>query len=267
MGDFSIKFLGTGTSAGVPMIGCECPVCTSADPRNRRWRSSIYLSAGNLRVLVDTSPDFRMQAIEHSIRKVDALLLTHAHVDHLFGLDDIRRVNTLQGAPIPLYASPEGIADVRRIFDYIFRDAVPGTYRPKIELCPVEAPFEIAGADESLRVVPVDVVHGWSRTFGYRLEYGGRSVAYIPDCHEMPEPSRKLLSGLDLLVVDTLKYKPHPTHLSLDEALALIAALAPRRALLTHIGHDLDHETLCRELAARGFPNVSPAYDGLVAEL
>lgn len=264
MADLSIQFLGTGTSCGVPMIGCSCPVCTSTDPHNRRWRSSIYVKTGALRVLVDVSPDFRMQAMEHGIERVDALLLTHAHVDHLFGLDDIRRINTIQNAPITLYASPEGVADVRRIFDYVFRESVPGTYRPKLELRPVENRFELTGSDGTvLNVVPVDVVHGWSRTFGYRVEHGNKAFAYVPDCHEIPDGSLEVLSGLDLLIIDTLRYRPHPTHFSLDESLAAIGKLRPRRTLLTHIGHDIDHATLAEELARRGFRNVAPAYDGL----
>ena len=267
-GEFTLTFLGTGTSAGVPMVGCDCAVCRSPDPRNRRWRSSVYIAAGGARFLVDTSPDFREQALLHDIRRVDALLVTHAHVDHLFGLDDIRRINTIQDSDIPLYASPECLADIRRIFDYIFRDAVPGTYRPKLVLHPVESPFELpTPSGRPLSVTPFDSVHGWTRTFGYRFDFAGHSFAYLPDCHSLPEASAALLGGLDLLVVDALKYKPHPTHMTLDESLALIARLAPRRALLTHIGHSLDHETLCAELPARGFHNVAPAYDGLVVDL
>ena len=265
---FQILFLGTGTSAGVPMVACDCPVCTSADQHDRRYRSSIYISVGGLKVLVDTSPDFREQALRHNIRRVDRLLITHAHVDHLFGLDDIRRINTVQGSDIPLHAAPETLRDIRRIFDYIFRDAVPGTYRPKLDLVPVTGPFSFATPEGGeLRVEPVETIHGWTKTLGFVFIFAGCRFGYVPDCHELSAASRDALRGLDLLAIDCLKRKPHPTHLSLDEALAIIGDLKPKRALLTHIGHDLGHEALSRELAERGFAYVSPAYDDLLLDL
>ena len=265
---FQILFLGTGTSAGVPMVACDCPVCTSADPHDRRYRSSIYISVGGLKVLVDTSPDFREQALRHNIRRIDRLLITHAHVDHLFGLDDIRRINTVQGSDIPLHAAPETLRDIRRIFDYIFRDAVPGTYRPKLDLVPVTGPFSFTTSEGGeLRIEPVETIHGWTKTLGFVFVFAGCRFGYVPDCHELSAASRDALRGLDLLAIDCLKRKPHPTHLSLDEALAIIGDLKPKRALLTHIGHDLGHEALSRELAERGFANVSPAYDGLSLDL
>ncbi|MBQ6247107.1 MAG: MBL fold metallo-hydrolase, partial [Kiritimatiellae bacterium] len=147
---FKLLFLGTGTSAGVPMIGCDCAVCRSPDPHNHRLRSSAYLAAGDLRILIDTSPDFREQALREGIRRIDATLITHAHVDHLFGLDDIRRINTVQDdKPMPLYASPSALDDIRRIFDYIFKPNVPGTYRPKLDLRPFEETISIPASDES----------------------------------------------------------------------------------------------------------------------
>lgn len=249
------------------MVACDCPVCTSPDPRDKRSRSSIYISAGGLKVLVDTSPDFREQALRHGIRRVDRLLVTHAHVDHLFGLDDIRRINTVQGSDIPLHAAPETLDDIRRIFGYIFRAAVPGTYRPKLELFPVSGPFSFATPGGELRVEPVETVHGWTKTLGYVFGYSGHRFGYVPDCHELPPASRDALRDLDLLAIDCLKHRPHPTHLSLDEALSIIGDLKPRRTLLTHIGHDLGHDALSRELAERGFANVSPAYDGLSLDL
>lgn len=265
---FNVLFLGSGTSAGVPMVACDCPVCHSADPRDRRTRSSIYVSAGGLRILVDTSPDFREQALRHDIRRVDYLFVTHAHVDHLFGLDDIRRINTVQGTDIPLFAAKETLADIRRIFDYVFREAIPGTYRPKLALREMSGPVRLDAPDGGQVVVsPVDVVHGYTRTLGYVFSYAGRRFGYVPDCHELPPAARAALSGLDLLILDTLKRTPHPTHLTLDAALAFVDELAPRRALLTHIGHSLGHAELERELAAHGPVPVSPAYDGLVVDL
>ncbi len=269
--DFSLLFLGSGTSCGVPMIGCDCAVCRSADPRNRRRRAGVYVSAGNVRVLVDVSPDFRMQALDHDIRRADALLVTHAHFDHLFGLDDIRRLNTIQNAVIPVYASPEALADIRRIYDYIFRPNPLGTYRPKLELLPSDAPFEIrdyaTGEASGLRVTPFEVVHGGGRTQGFRFDFQGRSLAYMPDFHEVANPDEPALRDLDVLVLDMLRYTPHPTHASFPESLAVVDRFRPRRAFFTHICHDVDHATLCEELHKMGRDWIRPAYDGLEIQI
>ncbi len=264
MSNLEILFLGTGTSTGVPMIGCDCPVCKSDNPHNRRLRSSIYLTAGNLKILVDTSPDFREQALCHNIRKVDALFITHAHVDHLFGLDDIRRINTIQNASIPVWSSPEAIKDIHRIFSYVFTDSVPGTFRPKLETHSFDSTLELPqDGGESLFITPIDVVHGWARTFGYRFDYNGRSFAYIPDCHELPQAAMKQLANLDCLIVDALKYTDHPTHFSVDEALQAISKLSPKKALLTHISHRIEHESFMQNLLEKGLEYIKPAYDGL----
>ncbi len=264
---FNLLFLGTGTSAGVPMIGCDCAVCKSQDPLNHRLRSSAYLSAGDLRILIDTSPDFREQALRADIRHIDAVLITHAHVDHLFGLDDIRRINTVQGeVPMPLYASSSALGDIRRIFDYIFKPNVPGTYRPKLDLLPSDAPFSIPAqkeGDEVLNITPFAVTHGWTHTQGFWFDFGGRSLAYMPDLNALPDESRETIRGVDVLVLDTLRYRPHPTHLSLDQSLEIVADIKPGRAFLTHICHDFDRSARVAGLNARGLPHVRPAYDGL----
>ena len=266
-----LLFLGTGTSAGVPMIGCDCAVCKSRDPLNHRLRSSAYLTAGNLHILIDTSPDFREQALRANIRRIDATLITHAHVDHLFGLDDIRRINTVQGdAPMPLYASQPALEDIRRIFDYIFKPNVPGTYRPKLDLRPFEEPISIPALEETdaiLEIAPFAVTHGWTHTQGFRFDFDGRTLAYMPDLNALPDESRDAIRGVDVLVLDTLRHRPHPTHLSLDQSLQIIADVKPGRAFLTHICHDFDHHALVAELNARGLPNVRPAYDGLEIEI
>lgn len=250
------------------MIGCTCETCLSLDERNHRWRSSVYLTIGNKNILIDTSPDFREQAIKYRIFRTDAILLTHAHVDHLFGLDDIRRLNTLQDASIPLYGSPESIEDVKRIFDYIFKESILGTYRPKIDLHAISSFLEFDdGNGYFFKIMPLEVVHGLGRTFGYRFDYMDKSLAYIPDCHEIPASTIGLLNGLDVLIIDTLRYRIHPTHLSLDESLSLMKIIAPKKAYLTHIGHDLEHCTLEAELKERCFDSVSVAYDGLTIDL
>ena len=268
---FKLLFLGTGTSAGVPMIGCDCAVCRSPDPHNHRLRSSAYLAAGDLRILIDTSPDFREQALREGIRRIDATLITHAHVDHLFGLDDIRRINTVQDdKPMPLYASPSALDDIRRIFDYIFKPNVPGTYRPKLDLRPFEETISIPASDESdetLEITPFTVTHGWTHTQGFRFDFDERSLAYMPDLNALPDESRDIIRGVDVLVLDTLRYRPHPTHLSLDQSLDIIADVQPGRAYLTHLCHDMDHSALIADLEARGLQYVRPAYDGLEIDI
>ncbi len=262
---FELLFLGTGTSTGVPMIGCECPVCTSADPRNRRLRSSLYLRLGGVALLVDTATDLREQAIEHRIRQVDAVLFTHAHADHVFGLDDLRRFNTLQeNQAIPAYAVPEAAAEIRRVFAYLFRPCQAGLYRARIDLREVNAPFRVAalgrtpGPDAPL-ITPVDVDHGDGRTIGYRLDFGGRSLGYAPDCVTLPDVAAAAFRGVDVMIIDALRYRPHQTHMHVEASLKAIGRIAPARAFLTHICHEIDQATLAAELP----DHVAPAYDGL----
>lgn len=268
---FKILFLGTGTSTGVPMIGCDCPVCKSANPRNRRGRSSIYVSAGDVRILVDTPPDFREQALRHDIRRVDAVLVTHAHFDHLFGLDDVRRLNTIEGdRTIPLFSNPDSLDTISTIYAYVFKPRTPGTYRPKIDLRPVEGPFSVedlfTGKTSPIKITPFNVVHGKSGTTGFRFDFNGRSLAYAPDVHDLANPDEPILRDLDVMVIDCLRFREHPTHLTVDRALEIVRRFNPGRAYLTHICHDLDHDEFCRYLDAQGLPNVRPAYDTLEIE-
>lgn len=255
MTSMRLLFLGTGTSHGVPMIGCDCAVCRSPDPRNRRARSSVLLSLGEHRVLVDATAELRAQALAFGLRRVDAVLLTHAHADHVSGLDDLRTFNLWLGRSIPIYCSPATGTAIRRQFDYIFDGRVyPG--KPNLELHEVEAPFDLFGRP----VVPLLVPHGEHfNVTAFRI--GG--LGYVTDASAVPPAARAGLRDLDVLVLNALRYRPHPAHLSLDEAVAVVEELRPRRAYFTHIAHDLDHATVNRALP----PAIRLAHDGLELDI
>lgn len=248
-------FLGTGTSVGVPAIGCGCDVCTSSDPRNNRTRCSLVLGleAGNL--LIDSSPDMRTQLLREKIGIVQAVLYTHEHADHIFGLDDLRLMQFYLGGPVPLYCESQVEDRIHKSFDYAFRDpsglhsgAVPQLRMERIAL----KPFEVLGTP----VIPLRLEHGpHCKVLGFRFG----NVAYCTDTNAIPTESIEKLRDLDVLILDCLRYKPHTTHFSLDEALAVSEELAPRRTLLTHISHDLDHATVSASLPT----GVELAYDGL----
>jgi phosphoribosyl 1,2-cyclic phosphate phosphodiesterase len=254
-----ITFLGTGTSAGIPLIGCACPVCTSNDPRNRRLRTSLYVQAGGTHIVIDTPPDFREQALRFKLPRVDAVLFTHTHADHVFGLDDIRRFNTIQNGAIPAYASADSLADLTRIFDYVLKnDHPPGTYRPELVFTEIKGHFQVG----PMRGTPLNVVHGGETTLGFRIEAGGRTLGYVPDCHEMPDATLKALAGVDVMVLDALRYRPHPTHLTVDQSVAILQRIAAPRSYLIHMCHDVDHADAQRRLPAGMFMS----YDGLTLE-
>lgn len=251
-----LTFLGTGTSTGVPSIACDCETCLSDDPRDKRLRVSILIEHADTRVLVDTSIDFRQQALRANIRQLDAVLITHCHVDHVFGLDDIRPLNFRYGA-MGVYANDIAWKDLRRIFQYIFNPTHIGGGLPQLIPHTVEpnSPFCI-GRD--LEITPVEMIHGKLPVIAYRFN----DFAYATDLKVIPSHSMDRLRDLDVLVLDCVRIKPHTTHLCLEEALAVIEELRPRRAFLTHLNHDILHERDTRLLP----DNVSFAYDQLVVE-
>lgn len=252
-----ITFLGTGTSVGIPVIGCNCHICRSQDPRNKRRRSSIYVQTPGASLVIDTSLDFREQALIYAIPRVDAVLITHSHADHIFGLDDVRRYNTLQGAVIPVYGSSETTADLRRIFNYIHTGVPePGVFRPRLEFVEVHQSFTIG----DILVDPLPVVHGKAATFGYRLEWEKRSFGYVPDCKDMPGETLDRFRGVDLMILDGLRHRPHPTHLTVEAAVAMLARIGAKHSYLTHLCHDLDHEETQENLPV----GIFVACDGMV---
>lgn len=252
----NLIFLGSGTSSGVPVVGCHCTVCTSSDARNNRTRPSVLVQTGSGNILIDASPELRLQLLREGIDRVDALLFTHYHADHIFGLDDVRVFHHSLGRPLPVYAE-RAVQDVlRRSFSYVFdkwADRVPGGGIPKLNLRTIDArrPFEVLG----VRCVPIRLLHGRFRVLGFRFG----NLAYCTDVNRIPKRSMRLLQGLDVLILDALRDRPHPTHFSLDESLDVVAQLRPRRCLLTHIAHELDHATTNAALP----PGVELAYDGL----
>ena len=255
-----LTFLGTGTSVGVPMIGCECATCTSTDARDKRLRTGLLVEHVGQRLVIDVSTDFRQQALRAKLSKLDALLITHCHADHVFGLDDIRPINFKHGA-IPVFASERTWADLRRVFYYIFEAKHVGGGLPQVTPNTINnyEPF----VANNLRITPIPVVHGKGEVTAFRLSDGQSDVAFVTDCNQISPASLDALQGLDVLILDALRIKPHPTHLHLEQSLAYIEQLKPRRTLLTHMGHDIKHAEVSQHLP----PNVELAYDELEIEL
>jgi phosphoribosyl 1,2-cyclic phosphate phosphodiesterase len=255
----NLLFLGTGTSSGVPLIGCDCAVCRSSDPRNRRRRASVYVVGGGVHVLVDAPPDFREQALAYRLPRVDAVLFTHSHADHVFGFDDLRRYNTMQGTVIPAYADPDTVEDLKRMFPYIAQTTKPGLYRPLIKYHPVRGRFRIGGLD----ILPLPVFHDGKSTVGYLFREGARRVGYIPDCLTIEEEVLGQVHGVDVMVLDALRHRPHRTHLTVSASIALLHRIGAGRGYLTHVGHEVEHAATQRDLP----PGVHLAYDGLSVDV
>ncbi len=266
-----LLFLGTGTSAGVPMIGCDCEVCRSPDPRDKRDRPSVLISypdhsdaayTGQRRLLIDATAEIRPAAVRHGIDRVDGVLITHAHADHVFGLDDLRRFNLVMGGPLDLYGDEATHQTLVAMFHYIFRpqDNVNKSFVPQFVQKTVGPgkPFDLFGATWT----PLLLLHGRQQILGFRVDIGGSSLAYCTDVSRFPPETYPLLEGLDVFVVDALRYRHHPTHLTVDQALGVIDQVKPGRAYLTHIAHDIKHADLEFKLPE----GVYLPHDGLVVE-
>src|SRR6476660_6055605 len=250
-----LTLLGSGTSMGVPSLGCHCRVCSSKDPRDNRLRPSLLLSRSGQNVVIDTTPDFRQQALRVSLDRLDAILLTHGHADHILGFDDIRPFNLRQRSALPVYGNEETFRVIRRVFSYVFDDKPTLSTVPSVNLTVADHPFELLG----IPFIPIPMLHGDMGVLGFRF---GRA-AYLTDFSTIPDSSLAMLEGLDELVLDALRDIPHPMHQTVDQALALIQQLKPRRAWFTHIAHDLPHAATNERLRQQGFPHVQLAYDGL----
>jgi len=248
----TVEVLGSGTSSGVPTVGCTCKVCTSEDPRDKRLRPSILVQYEGRNVVIDTTPDFRQQALRSRMTRLDAVLYTHAHADHILGLDDLRPFNFMQRERIPIFATEETMESIRRIFSYIFWEGETESSRPKIDVNVFDSrPIDLFG----LAFTPVRLNHGSGTTHGFRFG----NIAYLTDHSDIPSESLPLLEGLDVLFLDALRLKPHPTHTTLDRAVEWVERLRPQRAYFTHMSHDLGHERTEQKLPA----HVRLAYDGL----
>lgn len=248
-----ITFLGTGTSNGIPVIGCTCDVCRSGDTRDRRGRTSAVVRFDDRTILIDASTELRLQALANGLNRVDAVLFTHAHADHTGGFDDLRRFNELATAHLPIYAGPETAAMLRERFAYAFTDLFPFYGgKPDLILNVVEGAFELFGQS----IVPIPVMHGRTHVLGYRIG----NLAYVTDSKVISSESRERMKGLDVLVLNALRERPHPTHLSIAEAVEIIEEVAPREAYLTHLSHEISHAEATALLPV----NVHVAFDGLI---
>lgn len=246
----TITILGSGTSTGIPVVGCQCPVCRSSHPLNQRTRCSALIRFGTYNILIDTSTDLRQQALRERISHIDAVLYTHSHADHLHGIDDLRGFNLRARGAIPLYGTPLTLDKIRSSFSYIFDRSEPPGYIPHLTLHPREAPFSLFG----LGIIPVPLRHGGMEVQGYRCG----PLAYLTDCNAIPDESLALLHDLELLVLDGLRFKAHRTHFNISEAIDVARTIGARQTLLTHLSHEVDHPRHDPQLP----DGINLAYDG-----
>ncbi|MBX9680565.1 MAG: MBL fold metallo-hydrolase [Gemmataceae bacterium] len=251
----TFTFLGTGTSVGVPMIGCHCSVCSSADFRNQRYRCAVLMRLPKGNLLIDTPPELRLQLLRAKVDVVHAVLFTHFHADHVFGLDDLRPIPRLLGSAVPLYCARDVERQLRQSFAYAFAaeaESLPAGFLPKLSFRTIgDNPFEVLGE----RVTPIELIHAHFNCLGFRVA----DVAYCTDVSQIPRESWPKLEGLDVLVLDALRHKAHPGHFNVEQALEVVDRVKPKRTFFTHISHDLEHEEMNQTLP----PGVQLAYDGL----
>ena len=248
-----LVFLGTGTSNGVPEIGCKCGVCTSGDIRNRRFRSSVLVRNGEKNILIDTTPDLRIQALTYNIERVDAVLFTHHHADHVFGIDDLRKFNSILGRALPCYLTARTKKAIEQTFSYIFAPKPEfQSYIPQLDLHIIDGEFSLC----DVRIIPIEVSHGGMEVLGFRI--GG--MAYLTDCNHIPERSKKMLADLDILILDALRPSYHVSHFSLGDAIREAREIGAKETYFTHIAHDMDHEKIDSSLPE----GIHLAHDGLI---
>lgn len=253
-----ILFLGTGTSTGVPSLCCDCEICLSDDPKNKRLRASILVSENGHNILIDTSTDLRQQCLTHKVQHIEHVLFTHHHADHVHGIDELRSFNYFNKTVIPCYGNAPTVEELTKKFSYIFSNGAVqmGGGLPQLTLHTMgESAFTLG----DISVNPLEITHGKMTIAGYKIN----NTAYITDCSDIPEKTQQKLVGLDLMIINALGFAPHPTHFNLDQALEAIETLKPKRALLTHINHKFDHAAISKELP----DNVELAFDGLTVEL
>lgn len=249
-GELTLTILGSGTSTGVPVPGCDCPVCRSSNPANQRTRCSALLTWQGHRILIDTATDLRQQALREGLRQIDAVLFTHTHADHVHGIDDLRTYSRPGQPPLPIFASSGSHAVLRRVFAYIFSEPAEPGFRPNLEAWTIGGPFCLFG----LPVTPVELEHGSGTSLGYRFG----PLAYLTDCSAIPAAAERQLQGLEVLIIDALRLRPHTTHFNIAQAIAAGRRLGARRILLTHLSHEVEHERDSRGLPA----GVELAFDG-----
>ena len=252
-------FLGTGTSHGIPMIGCDCDVCTSNDPKNKRRRCSLYIVADGQHLIIDTPPDFREQVLTFGVKRVDAIFLTHPHADHIFGFDDVRRFSNLQQRHIPVYGSPETMRQMRIKFDYVDRQSHSFGGVPRVDFMDQTEPVSLG----DIQVTPLPVLHGNDTIYGYLIEADGKRLGYIPDCSAIADDTFQLLVNMDVMILDGLRPKKHPTHFSIGECIETLQQINAKHSFLTHLTHDSEHHALQAQLGNA----VMVPWDGLEIQL